>query len=89
MVTVPHDHLLTRRSGQLVASGALDLVLAALLYAAWLALDHIVLLIVATSTLVAGLVSLAVGFPRLRRERAARLIAARGPRHPEHVGQDR
>jgi hypothetical protein len=86
---VPHEHPLTRRSVQLVASGALDLVLAALLYAVWLAVDEIVVLVVAMSTLVAGLVSLAVGVPRLRRDRAAHLDATGGPRHPEQVGHGR
>jgi Flp pilus assembly protein TadB len=89
MVTVPHEHPLARRSGQLVASGALDLVLAALLYAVWLAVDEFVVLVVAMSTLVAALVSLAVGVPRLRRERAARRTPARGPSRPAHVGPGR
>jgi len=93
MVTVPHEEPLTRRSGQLVAAGVLDLTLATLLYGVWLAYDDIVLLVLALSTVVAGLVSLSVGVPRLRRERAARRTAARTPArtppHPERIGHGR
>jgi hypothetical protein len=53
-----------------VAAGAVYLVLSAVLFVVWLRLEVMVLLLLALSTVVAGLVSLAVGWPRLRRELA-------------------
>lgn len=61
------------RPAQYVAAGVVYLLLSAVLFLMWLAVDHVLLLLLALSTVVAGLVELAVGWPRLRRNRTMRV----------------
>lgn len=64
-------HRTVKESLQYVAAGALYLVLSAIAFAVWLALDGMEMLIlaVAVSTVVAGLVELTVGWHHLARVR--------------------
>lgn len=61
----------TRKALQYVAAGVLYLLLSAVVFVVWLALDGIAMLLlaVALSTIVAGLVELTVGWHQLRRDR--------------------
>jgi hypothetical protein len=62
-----------RRAAQYVAAGSIYLLLSAALFLVWLSVDHVLLLFLALSTAIAGLVDLAVGWPRFQRELATRL----------------
>jgi hypothetical protein len=59
--------LSSRRPAQYVAAGVLYLLLSGVLFVIWLTVDDVLLLLLALSTVVAGLVDLSVGWPRLRR----------------------
>jgi hypothetical protein len=56
-----------------VGAGIIYLLLSAVLFLFWLSVDHVLVLFMALSTVVAGLVDLAVGWPRFRRGLATRL----------------
>ena len=73
-------HRTVKESLQYVAAGALYLVLSAIAFAVWLALDGMEMLIlaVAVSTVVAGLVELTVGWHHLARVHR-RHAATKGP----------
>jgi hypothetical protein len=62
-----------RRPAQYVAAGVVYLLLSAILFLSWLSVDLVLLLFLALSTVVAGLVDLAVGWPRFRRRLVTRL----------------
>jgi hypothetical protein len=59
--------LSSRRPAQYVAAGVVYLLLSVVLFVIWLTVDDVLLLLLALSTVVAGLVDLSVGWPRLRR----------------------
>ena len=61
-----------RRPLAYVAAGSIYLLLSALLFLVWLSVDHVLLLLLSLSTVVAGLVDLSVGWPRLRGRKRAR-----------------
>jgi hypothetical protein len=56
-----------RRPAQYVAAGVVYLLLSAVLFLLWMSVTDVVLLFLALSTVVAGLVDLAVGWPRVHR----------------------
>jgi len=58
-----------RRPLEYVAAGTLYLVLSSVLFLLWLSVDVVLVLVLSLSTVVAGLVDLSVGWPRLRRAR--------------------
>jgi len=57
---------------QYVAAGVVYLLLSGTLFLLWLTVGNVLLLLLALSTVVAALVELTVGWPRLGRERRAR-----------------
>ena len=56
-----------RETLRFVAAGIVYLLLSGALFLVWLSVDHVILLVFSLSTVVAGLVDLSVGWPRLRR----------------------
>jgi UPF0716 family protein affecting phage T7 exclusion len=69
-----------------VAAGTLYVVLSVVLFVAWLWVGVGMLLLLALPTAVAGLVALAVGWPRLRRDLAEER-ARRTPSPPRPTGR--
>jgi len=57
-----------------VAAGVVYLLLSGTLLLLWLTVGNVLLLLLALSTVVAGLVELTVGWPRLGRERKSRAV---------------
>jgi hypothetical protein len=55
-----------RRPLAYVAAGSLYLLLSSILFLVWLSVDDVLVLVLSLSTVVAGLVDLSVGWPRLR-----------------------
>jgi hypothetical protein len=64
---VPHIGSERREPLRFVAAGVLYLLLSGALFLLWLSVDHVILLVFSLSTVVAGLVDLSVGWPRLHR----------------------
>ena len=69
---MPHTEAPRRRPLAYVAAGSLYLLLSSILFLVWLSVDHVLVLLLALSTVVAGIVDLSVGWPRLRRRKEAR-----------------
>ena len=68
---MPHDESQRRQPRRYVAAGVVYLLLSAILFVLWLRLGTALLLVLALSTVVAGLVDLSVGWPRLRHRPSA------------------
>lgn len=66
-----------RGPGRYVAAGVTYLLLSGVLFVLWIKMDLLVLVLLGVPTSVAGLVLLAVGWPRLRRRRRERRVRTR------------
>lgn len=69
---MPHTEAPRRRPLAYVAAGSLYLLLSSILFLVWLSVDHVLVLLLSLSTVVAGIVDLSVGWPRLHGRRKPR-----------------
>jgi uncharacterized membrane protein HdeD (DUF308 family) len=69
---MPQTRASRRRPWAYVAAGGLYLLLSGILFLVWLSVDHVLVLLLALSTVVAGIVDLSVGWPRRRRRKEVR-----------------